>query len=199
MPVTNDPAVLLTAQGQELLARLDVLGDAAMPPLALAERLRREYPADLVATAMAQQELRRAAAAKFSRAAEMLFTRAGYEQSSSEAIAAYRAGRFRNASRVADLCCGIGGDLIALAAASDVLAVDRDEAHASLAVHNAAVYGRAEHVTAVVADVREVRLAGIEAVFIDPARRSGPAAQRPLTHAVSWPAYPSRRSTGARR
>jgi SAM-dependent methyltransferase len=136
--------------------------------------LRRDYPASLVATAMAQRELRRAAEAKFSRAAEMLFTRAGYEQSSSETIARYRASRLRNATRVADLCCGIGGDLIALAAASDVLAVDRDETHARLALHNAAVYGRAGHVTAVVADVRDVRLAGTDAVFIDPARRSGP-------------------------
>ncbi|MGH3246212.1 MAG: THUMP-like domain-containing protein [Trebonia sp.] len=175
MAVTNDPAVLLTAQGRELLARLAVARDGAMSSLALAERLRREYPADLAAAAMAQQELRAAAAAKFSRAAQMLFTRAGYEQSSSEAVAGYRAGRFKDASRVADLCCGIGGDLIALAAASDVLAVDRDEVHARLALHNAAVYGRVEHVTAVVADVRDVRLDGVDAVFIDPARRSGPS------------------------
>jgi predicted O-methyltransferase YrrM len=176
MPVTNDPAVLLTAQGQELLARLAVPRDAAMSQLAVAERLRREYPAGLVAAAMAQQELRRGAAAKFSHAAEMLFTRAGYEQSSSEAIAAYRASRFKSARRVADLCCGIGGDLIALAAASDVLAVDRDETHARLALYNAGVYGRAEHVTTVVADVRDVPLAGADAVFIDPARRAGPGA-----------------------
>jgi hypothetical protein len=179
--VTTDPASLLSSRGTELLRRLAALrdantGDAAASPLALAERLRREYPAGLVAAAMAQQELRRAAAAKFSRAAEMLFTRAGYEQSSSEAVARYRAGRLRGARRVADLCCGIGGDLIALAAASDVLAVDRDETHVRLALHNAAVYGRAERVTAVVADVRDVPLAGVDAVFIDPARRSGPGA-----------------------
>ncbi len=183
MPVTTDPAALLTPQGTELLHRLAAQYAAqataapnAAAPLALAERLRREYPADLVAAAMAQQELRRAAQAKFSRAAQMLFTRAGYEQSSSETVAAYRAGRLKNASRVADLCCGIGGDLIALAAASDVLAVDRDEAHARYALHNAAVYGRAEHVTTLVADVRDVKLTGIDAVFIDPARRAGPGA-----------------------
>jgi hypothetical protein len=170
--VNEDPAILLTPPGQELLARLAAEPDGGS--LAVAERLRREYPAGLVATAMAQRELRLAAEAKFSRAAEMRFTRAGYEQSSSETIARYRAGRLRHASRVADLCCGIGGDLIALAAASDVLAVDRDETHARLALHNAAVYGRAEHVTAVVADVRDVSLAGVDAVFIDPARRSGP-------------------------
>jgi hypothetical protein len=170
--VNEDPAILLTPPGQELLARLAAEPDGGS--LAVAERLRREYPAGLVATAMAQRELRLAAEAKFSRAAQMLFTRAGLEQSSSEAIARYRGGRLGHASRIADLCCGIGGDLIALAAASDVLAVDRDETHARLALHNAAVYGRAERVTAVVADVRDVSLAGTDAVFIDPARRSGP-------------------------
>jgi SAM-dependent methyltransferase len=172
--MNEDPAILLTPPGQELLARLAAEPDGGS--LAVAERLRREYPASLVAAAMAQRELRLAAAAKFSRAGEMLFTRAGYEQSSSETIAGYRAGRLGHASRVADLCCGIGGDLIALAAASDVLAVDRDETHVRLALHNAAVYGRAEHVTPVVADVREVPLAGVDAVFIDPARRAGPGA-----------------------
>jgi SAM-dependent methyltransferase len=170
--MTTDPAALLTPMGQELLARL-AAPRAPASGLALAERLRREYPADLVALAMAQQELRDAGAAKFSRAAGMLFTRAGYEQASSEAVAAYRAARLRGAARVADLCCGIGGDLIALAASSDVLAVDRDEATTRLALHNAAVYGRAQRVTAVVADARDIRLAGLDAVFIDPARRSG--------------------------
>ena len=122
---------------------------------------------------MAQRELRHAAAAKFSRAADMLFTRAGYEQSSSETIARYRVSRLAHAAKVADLCCGIGGDLIALAEASEVLGVDRDETHARLALHNAAVYGRADRARAVVEDVRGVSLAGIDAVFIDPARRSG--------------------------
>ena len=76
-----------------------------------------------------------------------------------------------------------------------MLAVDRDETHARLALHNAAVYGRAERVTAVVADVRDVRLTGVDAVFIDPARRAGPA--RPQARAASGPARPSRRLTGA--
>ena len=180
MLVTADPTALLTPQGRELLARLaeDQPAGREGSPLAQAERLRREYPAELVALAMAQHELRLAAVAKFSRAAEMLFTRAGYEQSSSEAIARYRAARLagarRGAGRVADLCCGIGGDLIALAGAGEVLAVDRDEVHARLALHNAAVYGQAEQVAAVVSDVRDVRLTGLAAVFIDPARRTGP-------------------------
>jgi hypothetical protein len=171
--MNDDPTVLLSPPGQELLARLAAAGDGAAGDLALAVRLRRDYPADLVAAATAQHELRLAARAKFSRAMQMLFTRAGYEQSSSELIARHRAARFDGTSRVADLCCGIGGDLIALAAGRAVLAVDRDAAHARLALHNAAVYGVAGGVRACVADVRDIRLDGIGAVFIDPARRAG--------------------------
>jgi hypothetical protein len=169
-----DPTVLLTPPGQELLARLAAEPDGGGTALALAVRLRREYPADLVAAATAQHELRLAARAKFSRAMDMLFTRAGYEQASSEPIARYRAARFGGARRVADLCCGIGGDLLALADGRAALAVDRDDVHTRLALHNAGVYGQAENVQAVVADVRDIRLDRLDAVFIDPARRSGP-------------------------
>jgi hypothetical protein len=174
MAMNTDPTVLLTPQGQELLTRLAAEAEGGGTALALAVRLRREYPADLVAAATAQHELRLAARAKFSRAMEMLFTRAGYEQSSSEPIARYRAARFGAAHRVADLCCGIGGDLLALASGREVVAVDRDEVHTRLALHNAGVYEQAANVSAVVADVRDIRLGGLDAVFIDPARRSGP-------------------------
>ena len=165
--------MLLSPPGQEILARLAASGDAA-GELALAVSLRREYPASLVAAATAQHELRMAAHAKFGRAMEMLFTRGGYEQSSAEPVARHRAGRLGDIGRVADLCCGIGGDLIALGAGREVLAVDRDAVHAQLAVHNAGVYGVAGGVRACVADVRDIRLTGIGAVFIDPARRAGP-------------------------
>src|ERR1700722_6201034 len=176
-----DPTVLLTPPGQELLARLAAEADGGATPLARAVRLRREYPADLVAAATAQHELRLAARAKFSRAMQMLFTRAGYEQSSSEPIARYRAARSGSAPRVAALCCGIGGDLLALAAGREALAVDRDGMHARLALHNAGVYGETANVRAVVADVRDIRLDGFDAVFIDPARRSGPGTASPTT------------------
>jgi hypothetical protein len=176
--MNENPAVLLSPLGREALARAAaMLGDAPGSELAVAAALRREFPASLAAAAVAQHELRLAAREKFSRAMEMLFTRAGYEQSSSETIARHRAARFGGARRVADLCCGIGGDLIALAAAPQaaeaVLAVDRDEIHARLAVHNAGVYGAGERVRACVADVRDIALDGIDAVFIDPARRAG--------------------------
>ena len=176
--MNENPAVLLSPLGREALTRAAVLlSDAPGSELAVAAALRRDYPASLAAAAVAQHELRLAARGKFSRAMEMLFTRAGYEQSSSETIARHRAARFGGARRIADLCCGIGGDLIALAAAprpaATVLAVDRDEIHARLAIHNAGVYGEADRVRACVADVRDIALDGVDAVFIDPARRDG--------------------------
>jgi SAM-dependent methyltransferase len=167
---------LLWAPGAELLSRIASEFPETVPDLAAATRLRREYPAGLVAAAVAQHELRLAARAKFSRASQMLFTRAGYEQSSSEMVASHRAARLAGAASAADLCCGIGGDLAALtatgqAAGRPLLAVDLNPVHARLAVHNADVYGAGRGVHAVVADVRDIRLTGIDAVFIDPARR----------------------------
>jgi hypothetical protein len=177
--VNDDPTVLLTPTGAAALSRAGELlvGRDAGGELAIAARLRREFPADLAAAAMAQVRLRQTAAAKFSRAERMLFTRAGYEQASGEAIARHRAARFAAARRVADLCCGIGGDTVGLGESGGIvrktiMAVDRDAAHARLAAHNASVCG-VGGVRAVVADVRDVPVTGCDAVFIDPARRDG--------------------------
>ena len=164
---------LLSGPGQELLARLAREEFTPDSTLALAARLRREYPAELAAAAMAQHQLRLAARAKFSRAMRMLFTPAGLEQASAEVTAHHRARRYAGAGRLADLGCGIGGDLTVLAAGREVLAVDRDVVHLRMAVHNAGVYDSADGLRACAADVRDLDLAGVDAVFADPARRTG--------------------------
>ena len=175
-------AALLSPEGQELLGKLREAGGSATD-LRLGTELRAAYPVDLVVDALAQHELRLRARAKFSRAMEMFFTRAGLEQASAEVIAGHRLARYAGAGLVADLCCGIGGDLTALAAGRRVLAVDRDPLHLRMALANAGVYGVAAGVTAVAADVRDVSLGGVvgsglaergvDAVVIDPARRAG--------------------------
>jgi SAM-dependent methyltransferase len=178
---------LLSPLGRELLDRLsgeDVTPDRA---LVLAEELRRSYPPPLVAAALTQQSLRTSGRAKFRHAGAMLFTRPGLEQASSEAAAAHSARRYEGFSTVADLCCGIGGNLAALAAHTTVLAVDRDLTSLEFARHNAAACGAAHPVAPVCADVRQ--LAGGRArpgaIFIDPARRSG---DRRLRAGTSEPA-----------
>ena len=175
-------AALLAPDGQELLGRLREAG-GSVTGLRLGTELRARYPVELVVDALAQHELRLRARAKFSRAMDMFFTRAGLEQASAEVIAGHRMARYAGAGLVADLCCGIGGDLTALAAGRRVLAVDRDPLHLRMALANAAAYGVAAGVTAVAADVRDVSLGGVvgsglaergvDAVFIDPARRAG--------------------------
>jgi SAM-dependent methyltransferase len=170
----SQAAELLTPAGDELLRRLaglDVTPDLA---LRLAAELRGQYPAGLVAAALTQQSLRAAAREKFSQAADMYFTRAGLEQASAEQTAAHSAGRFAGLGLVADLCCGIGGDLAALASVTrQVLAVDTDLDTLAFALRNVAVSGASGDVTPVCADVGDLCLTGIEAAFIDPARRAG--------------------------
>jgi SAM-dependent methyltransferase len=164
--------LLGSPEGQGLLAELP---DGPLDPeeaLRVGTRLRRRHPAALVAAALAQHELRGRAAAKFRAARRMWFTRDGLEQASAEPLARHRAARYAGFGRVADLCCGIGGDLCALAPGHDALAVDLDPVHLAMARENARVHG-AGAVAAACADVRDLRLPRSLAVFVDPARRAG--------------------------
>ncbi|WP_443070680.1 class I SAM-dependent methyltransferase [Streptomyces sp. NBC_01601] len=167
---------LRTDEGRALLD--EVRGTAPADELAVATRLRRTHPAGLVSAALGQARLRQRAAAKFGAgdAERMFFTPNGVEQSTRASVAAYRAERMRalGITSVADLCCGIGGDALALARAGiRVLAVDRDPLTAAVARANAEVLGLAELIEVREADVTEVDTAGYDAVFVDPARRGG--------------------------
>ncbi|QNS04614.1 THUMP-like domain-containing protein [Streptomyces xanthii] len=170
-----DLAALLAPEGRALL---DELRDHDPgQELALATRLRRDHPADLVSAALTQARLRQRAVAKFGAqdAARMFFTPHGVEQATRTNVAAHRADEFTalGVRSVADLCCGIGGDAIALARAGvRVLAVDRDPLTCAVARANAEALGLAELIEVREADVAEVDTAGYDAVFVDPARRS---------------------------
>ncbi|MDT0486478.1 class I SAM-dependent methyltransferase [Streptomyces doebereineriae] len=172
----NDLAPLLTPEGRALLD--EVRGTAPADELAVATRLRRGHSAGLVSAALGQARLRQRAAAKFGAedAERMFFTPNGVEQSTRASVAAYRAERLRalGVTSVADLCCGIGGDAIALARAGiRVLAVDRDPLTAAAARANADALGLAGLIDVREADVTEVDTASYDAVFVDPARRGG--------------------------
>ncbi|MER6417469.1 class I SAM-dependent methyltransferase [Streptomyces sp. NPDC001137] len=172
----NDLADLLTPEGRALLD--EVRGTAPADELAVATRLRRDHPAELVSAALGQARLRQRAAAKFGAedAERMFFTPNGVEQSTRASVATYRAERLKalGVTSLADLCCGIGGDAIALARAGiRVLAVDRDPATAAVARANAEALGLAGLIEVREADVTEVETSGYDAVFVDPARRGG--------------------------
>ncbi|WP_329306466.1 SAM-dependent methyltransferase [Streptomyces sp. NBC_01260] len=177
---TPDPIAgflaLRTPEGAELLAGLRSYDPAT--ELATATRLRRSHPAALVSAALGQARLRQRAVAKFGAedAHRMFFTPNGVEQATRTSVAAYRAARFAGTGvrSVADLCCGIGGDAIALARAGiRVLAVDRDPLTAEVAAANAVALGLEELIEVRCADVTEIDTSPCDAVFVDPARRGG--------------------------
>lgn len=138
-----------------------------------AARKRGEDP-DRVRFALQQADLQLRGRSKFGTAADsMLFTRDGLEQATRGWIAAMHADRMRiaGAQHIADLGSGIGADSLAFARAGlRVDAVELDEETAALTAVNlgpfsdASVYvGRAE----------DHDLGNADAVWLDPARRSG--------------------------
>lgn len=175
-------AALRTTEGAAALATATELGDRDL--LATASALRaRGAPPDLAAAALTQVALRRRAAAKFGPdAGRLFFTRAGLEQATRGEVAARRATRLATALArtstpvpiVADLGCGIGADTVAFARAGlRVLAVDADPLASAVTAANVAALGLADRVTVSTMDAREVALDGVDAVFCDPARRTG--------------------------
>ncbi|MFH9606353.1 methyltransferase domain-containing protein [Streptomyces sp. NPDC017448] len=176
---SDDPAraafaALRTPEGEQLLAGLRDHDPA--DELATATRLRRTHPAELVSAALGQARLRQRAAVKFGAddAHRMFFTPDGVEQATRTSVAAHRAARFAGLGvrSVADLCCGIGGDAIALARAGiSVLAVDRDPLTAEVARANAGALGLDGLIEVRCADVTEIDTSPYDAVFVDPARR----------------------------
>ncbi len=164
---------LLSATGAAWLERAMAAEPSALP-LGQVTWLRQHLAPDQAAAVLEQVRLRRRAAGRFERAAQMLFTDAGLQQSTHPLVAAHRAERFRGGRQVADLGCGLGGDTLALArVAPRVLALDRDMVRLLFARHNVRVNGVAQGVTWVLGDL----LAGPFSprhwlCFADPGRRT---------------------------
>ena len=107
------------------LSWLDEMADSQSTLHAQVTRLRKSLTAEQAQRVLEQVNLRRRAATRFRLHQEMFFTEKGLEQATDETLARYKARRFGE-SPVIDLCCGIGGDLLALAARGPTLGVDRD-------------------------------------------------------------------------
>jgi len=179
----GDVQLLTSPDGRALLAELAELPAGALDdPLPVLSRLRASgHAAALAAAAVTQARLRARGGPKLgSDAAVMIFTPDGYEQATRRSVAEHRAARLAAADVhvVADLCCGIGGDAVALARAGlRVVAVERDPATAAVARANVVALGLDDRVGVHELDARDATGAGllddVDAVFIDPARRSG--------------------------
>ncbi len=144
-------------------------------PVRLVSRLRKDLLAERAHLVAEQIDLRHRARDKFHLADRMFFTRKGLEQATDEQIAAYKASRFPSGVLVSDLCCGIGGDLVALCARGPVFGADRDAIVSLLATVNVQVHGFGDRCTLVAADIAAAEL-GAGAWHCDPDRR--PAGRR---------------------
>lgn len=158
---------LASEEGAALLAEAESLPEDRLRRLSV---LRRSHGPQECAAAVALLDLRKRAASKFALAHRMFFTEEGLEQSTSDEVGAWRAARFPADARILDLCCGIGGDALALAGRAYVTAIDIAPEAAACARANAASLGLSDRLSARVGDVTEWPLEA-DAAFIDPSRR----------------------------
>ncbi len=187
MSVCSDIAEYKWLTGNEAAAYLAELAAAEKPLHTVIERLRRHLSPKKAHLLLEQVELRRRAKEKFTAADRMFFTRVGLEQATDEWAARHKATRFTaqragaspppavapaNAPAIADLCCGIGGDLHALSQDNVVVGVDRDPVAAHFAELNNLHLAAADHVRFVAARVEDFELNGVTAWHIDPDRRA---------------------------
>lgn len=131
-------------------------------------KLSEDVGAELAAWAYQIQETRLRARGRFSRAAEMLFTQEALEQATHPAIAEWHAAKFPAGELVSDLTCGIGSDLLSLAARGPAVGYELDPERARFARHNLTVNGQKAEV------LEQDGLAHLATpfAFADPGRRS---------------------------
>ncbi len=134
-------------------------------------RLRRRFERSQAELLFEIAQVRAVAHRKFSQGREMLMTRRGWEQSSGQVVGSWKARRFQQTMRVIDLCCGVGGDALALAGAADEVAVvDRDPLMVAMTRANCGVYDRS-CAAGIVASCEELSLATNWVWHLDPDRR----------------------------
>lgn len=158
---------LTSAEGQ---AWLEIARPLAADPLALVSRLRAALTPEQARLIAAQTELQHRAQRKFTASNRMLFTRLGLEQATGETIARYKAQRFAGFHSTADLCCGIGGDLIGLAGCTVAAGYDRDRLTSYVCQYNLRSLGYDAAVNC--EEASHVNVLGFDAWHIDPDRRA---------------------------
>lgn len=169
----DDPGAQGESENVALLRRLRAadalwaaLRETQGTELSRQAKLRARFDDELVRAALRLEECRVRAQNKFRQAERMWFDRVGLEQATAEPVARHKAQRFQGA--VWDLCCGIGGDALALAERCDVTAVDQSATQCLRTEWNAEAYGAV--VTTKIAAVESLSLAGA-IVHLDPDRR----------------------------
>lgn len=168
-PESAEAWVLTTEAGGSLLADVSLMKSVRPADLA---RLRKLASPAQVSAAIRLVQSRRRAALKFERGSQMWVEPIAIEQATAEPVARHKARRFA-CPLVVDLCSGIGGDALALAARSDVLAVDLDHGMCRRLRYNASVYNVADRILAVRSRAETVAIPAGAWIHLDPDRRAG--------------------------
>ncbi|MBI84589.1 MAG: hypothetical protein CMJ81_15455 [Planctomycetaceae bacterium] len=138
--------------------------------VSLTSQLRRQLSARRTHLILDQVQLRRRGRVKFKAADQMFFTRKGLQQATGQTVAEYKAARFDSAISVVDLCCGIGGDLLALREGRSVQGVERCAVTALLAAANCCRLS-SERTKVLGRDLLVSDVADVQAWHLDPDRR----------------------------
>jgi hypothetical protein len=159
--------VLFTEAGCHLLDQVTAIRSIGPADMT---RLRKLAPPVAISAAIRLARARAKAADKFERGAHLWGVPTAVEQATSEPVARHKAARFA-CPLVVDLCAGIGGDTVALAARSDVIAVDLDPGMCHRLRYNAAVYDVSERVLPVQARAESFAIPAGAWLHLDPDRR----------------------------
>lgn len=177
-------------------AHLATIADDPRPELQQLHRLRKLLPPERARLLIEQVALRRRAFDKYGPLAKRLyFTPLQLEQSTDARIAAYKAMRFHQAGEgrtIHDYCCGIGGDLMALATGGPALGWDLSpiacriaEANLRVALENCPGLATA---SVQESDVTELIPATRDLWHVDPDRRADGLRSTTLEHHAPSPA-----------
>jgi SAM-dependent methyltransferase len=162
--------ILLKPEGQAALDWVATQRLAGQTSLQIQQR-NRQIDASLLRGALYLWDQRDRGTSKFGdRAQTLYFDDDGLQMASSLAVARHRATRFGD-EPVVDLCCGIGGDLMALAERGLCIGVDVDAARLLMAQANTA--SQQGNVQLICGDAAAAPVRAGTAAIADPARRQG--------------------------
>ena len=132
-----------------------------------------EWPIPLVGLVTEQSELRKKAVKKFKHSQQMIFTRKGLEQSTSEELAIFTASLFKNSDQITDVCSGIGGNTIGMQYKfKKITTVEPDPLLNAIHEHNLNLYNPSLKIERQITELHAQDIQESPCVFIDPDRRA---------------------------
>ena len=141
---------------------LTAIGNIDVTKVQTVSNLRKKWSAEEVSIAIELTRARTSAKGRLDNADTIVSDLGGVQQTSSSAIAKWKAKRFAQHKQIVDVCCGVGGDLMYLPANS--IGVDIDPLRCWMAKQNT---GK----EIVCADVRSYMGVENAVVLLDPSRR----------------------------